>query len=222
MVDDDGDHPCIVPVVAAGRMVSRGRMKAMTLAAAIRFFSFLALVAGSGAVVITVMRIVPAWRGALGALAEAQLWLAALVAGTATLGSLYFSEVQEFVPCRLCWFQRIFMFPLTIVLLIGAVRRDRGVRWYAMPLAAFGLLISAYHYLIEWNPSLEAGSCDLTAPCTVPYFRGFGFASLAFMALCGFAAVLALLSIPAEESPDGHEDQPAPAPAPVDAVEAVR
>lgn len=196
-------------------------MATMSLAAAIRFFSILALVAGAGAVAIVVMRVVPAWRGPLPALAEARLWLAALVATTATLGSLYFSEVQDLTPCRLCWFQRVFMYPLAIVLIVGAWRRDRDVRWYGVPLAVIGFVIAAYHYLIEWNPSLETGSCDVSAPCTVPYFREFGFVSLAFMAMCGFAAVLALLSIPAEESPDGHEDHPTGPSVELDPVTAV-
>ena len=62
-------------------------------------------------------------------------------------------------------------------------------------LAVVGGAVSAYHYLIEWHPSLGAGTCDITAPCTVPWFRQFGFVSLAFMALCGFAAIVALLTL---------------------------
>lgn len=191
----------------------------MSLAAAIRFFSMLAIVAGAGALVIAVMRVAPAWRAPLHQLSQSAVALAALVATTATLGSLYFSEVHELVPCRLCWFQRICMYPLALVLGIGAWRRDRGVRWYAVPLAVVGLAISVYHYLIEWFPNLEAGECDLTAPCTVPYFRGFGFASLAFMAMCGFAAVLALLSIPSQEPTHGNQDADDPVELePVDAL----
>ena len=82
-----------------------------------------------------------------------------------------------------------------MVLLIAAVRRDHGVRRYAIPLAAIGGVISAYHYLIEWRPSLGSGACDITAPCTVPWFRQFGFVSLPLMALCGFAAIVSLLTI---------------------------
>ena len=169
----------------------------------------LALVAGTGAVVIVVMRFVPPLRPALGAVRETAVWMAFAVAATATLGSLYFSEVRHLLPCRLCWFQRICMYPLAIILLVGAVRRDRGVRWYAVPLAGIGLLVSAYHYFIEWNPQFESDSCAVSVPCSVPYFREFGFVSLAFMALCGFAVILALLSIPSQESRhDEHEPEP--------------
>ena len=122
-----------------------------------------------------------------------RLWLAWLIAAVAMAGSLYFSEDANFVPCKLCWFQRIAMYPLAVVLLISALWRDSGIRRYAVPLATVGGLISAYHYLIEWRPTLSSGSCDITAPCTVPWFRQFGFVSLPFMALCGFAAIAMLL-----------------------------
>jgi disulfide bond formation protein DsbB len=161
-----------------------------------RFTALLALIAGAGAIAIVVAALVPAGRRLIAALDDAVLWLAWLVAAVATAGSLYFSEHADYVPCKLCWFQRIAMYPLAVVLLIAAARRDRGVRWYALPLAGIGILISTYHYLIEWHPNWEATSCDVTAPCSVPYFREFGFVSLSFMALCGFAAIVALLAVP--------------------------
>jgi disulfide bond formation protein DsbB len=109
-------------------------------------------------------------------------------------GSLYFSEVADYVPCTLCWYQRIAMYPLAVVLLVAALRRDRAVRWYVGPIAAIGALISTYHYLVEWFPSLEGeGVCAVSVPCTTPWFRQFGFVTLSFMALCGFAAILVLI-----------------------------
>ena len=165
----------------------------MSFDACVRFFSLLALVAGSGAVILLVLRIVPPARAVLDAMREAAVWLAWLVAGVATVGSLWFSESQGLVPCRLCWYQRIAMFSLAVILLVGALRRDPAVRWYAVPLAGIGLVISTYHYLLEWNPQWEGTSCDIAAPCSTPYFREFDVVSLSFMALCGFAAILALL-----------------------------
>ena len=109
------------------------------------------------------------------------------------LGSLYFSEVANYVPCRLCWFQRIAMYPLAVILLVAAIRRDRGVRWYAIPLAGLGACVSIYHYLVEWHPQLEGDACDPTNPCSLVWFREFGFVTLALMALCGFVAIIALL-----------------------------
>jgi disulfide bond formation protein DsbB len=161
--------------------------------AGVRFFSLLALVAGAGAVLLVVARVVPPARVVLDSLRDAALWLAWLVAAGAMAGSLWFSESQNLVPCKLCWYQRIAMFSLAVVLLAGAIRRDLAVRWYAVPLAAIGIVISTYHYLLEWNPQWEGTSCDIAAPCSTPYFREFDFISLSFMALCGFGAILALL-----------------------------
>ncbi len=165
----------------------------VSLLAAERFFAFLALIAGTGAIMIAFARLLPAGRRVTGELHIASLWLAWLVAATSTVGSLYFSDSLGLLPCKLCWFQRIAMYPLSVILLVGAIRRDRLVRWYAVPLAGIGIAISLYHYLIEWNPEWEATSCDITVPCTTPYFRAFGFVSISFMALSGFAAILALL-----------------------------
>ena len=125
---------------------------------------------------------------------DAALWLAFLVAAGATAGSLYFSEVANYVPCRLCWFQRIAMYPLAVILSIAAIRRDRAIRWYAIPLAGLGACVSVYHYLVEWHPQLEGDACDPTNPCSLVWFREFGFVTLSFMALCGFAAIIAVLA----------------------------
>jgi disulfide bond formation protein DsbB len=147
------------------------------------------------------------------AIHDAGPWIAFLVAATATVGSLYFSEVADFVPCRLCWFQRIAMYPLSAILLVGAVRRDPGVRWYVLPLAVIGASISAYHYLIEWRPELETGSCSLTGPaCAQIWFRELGFVTLAFMALTGFLTILTLLFVraPARLVPDPSRSGPDP------------
>lgn len=180
----------------------------MSLSAAARFFSLLALVAGAGAIGIVVLAIVPAGRRHLAVLREPAVWLAWVVAATATFGSLYFSEVQNLLPCRLCWFQRIAMYPLAAILLVGAVRRDPNVRWYAVPLAAIGLVVAVYHSLIEWFPQWESGSCDPVVPCSSYYFREFGFVTLAFMAICGFAAVLALLLfVPTSPTPVPHLEE---------------
>lgn len=115
------------------------------------------------------------------------------VALVATLGSLYYSEIADFIPCPLCWYQRIAMYPLAVVLGIGWLRRDAGAAWYSLPIATVGACISAYHVAVERYPSLGDGlSCSLQAPCTVPYFRQFGWVTLAVMALAGFLAVMAL------------------------------
>ncbi len=165
------------------------------------FFALLTVAAGIGAIAVVVLRLATAdgSDGALrlgSAISDAGVWLAFLVAAGSTLGSLYFSEIADFVPCRLCWFQRIAMYPLTVVLLVGAIRKDRAVRWYAGPLALIGAAIAGWHTLIEWRPQLDNGECELTGPsCTYVWFREFGFISLATMALTGFLTILILLFV---------------------------
>jgi disulfide bond formation protein DsbB len=194
-----------------------GGLSTVTTETAQFFFSALSLIAAAATIGLVVLRLA-AGRSAAAAnvLAEvhgAALWLAFIVAAVSTLGSLYFSEVADFVPCTLCWYQRIAMYPLTVILLVAAIRQDRGVRWYAAPVALIGAAISGYHYLIEWRPELDAGTCDLFGPsCTSVWFREFGFVSLAFMALVGFITVLALLFLPGparlEDDPGGVDDVP--------------
>lgn len=118
-------------------------------------------------------------------------WLAFAVAATATLGSLYYSEVAGLPPCEFCWFQRIFMYPLSVVLLVAAVTRDDRVWRYAVPLAAIGLLFSVYHYQLEMFPE-QRTFCTSDVPCSARLVEEFGFISLAFMAGCGFTSILAL------------------------------
>jgi disulfide bond formation protein DsbB len=186
------------------------------------FFGLLAVTAGVGAIALVVLRIAAA-AGSDGArrlgssISDAAVWLAFLVAATSTFGSLYFSEVAHFAPCRLCWFQRIAMYPLSVILFVGAIRRDRGVRWYAGPLAAIGLALSSYHSLIEWRPTLDTGACEATGPsCSIVWFREFGL-SLANFAWIGFLTILILLFVrfPArlgEISADGSSNEPSHAP----------
>ncbi len=164
------------------------------------FVGLLTIAAGVGALSLVVLRGLAATgndsANRLGsAISDSGVWLAWIVALGATLGSLYFSEVANFNPCRLCWFQRIAMYPLSVVLLVGAVRKDPHVRWYAAPLAGIGLAISSWHSLIEWRPSLDNGACEFQGPsCTFIWFREFGL-SLANMALIGFLTILILLLV---------------------------
>ena len=154
-----------------------------------------ALAAGVGAVLLVVARLlapsVPMAARFGRAVTERRTALTLVVAGASLLGSLYFSEVADYIPCRYCWFQRIAMYPIAFVAAVGLIRRDAAARWYALPLAVVGACISTWHYLIEWNPQWEGESCGLFGPaCSVPWFRTFGFVSLALMALCGFVAVI--------------------------------
>ncbi|HET7168974.1 MAG TPA: disulfide oxidoreductase [Candidatus Limnocylindrales bacterium] len=123
------------------------------------------------------------------------LSLAWFVALLATTGSLYFSEIAGFTPCTLCWYQRIAMYPLVVILAIGAARRERAAAWYAGALAGIGAVISAYHVALEWIPSLDTGACAASTPCTLVWFRMLGFISLPTLALTAFLLILTLLIV---------------------------
>jgi hypothetical protein len=120
--------------------------------------------------------------------------LALVVAAVTTAGSLFYSEVKNFIPCELCWFQRICMYPLFAILLVGVLRKDRHVFWYAAPFVVIGAPLALYHWLVERVPSLEGGtSCSPFVPCNVPYFQELGYITLAFMDMSAFLLIGALL-----------------------------
>lgn len=121
---------------------------------------------------------------------ELYLFIAFAFSLIATLGSLYFSEVLLFVPCELCWFQRIFMYPLVIILGIAALKRNYKIALYTFVLSAIGGLISIYHYLIQKVPAIgeTSSSCGII-PCTTQYINWLGFITIPFLALIGFSTI---------------------------------
>lgn len=182
------------------------------------FVGLLTIAAAVGAITVVVLRLLAA-AGNEGAarlgstISDSGVWLAWIVALGATLGSLYFSEVANFSPCRLCWFQRIGMYPLAAILVVAAIRRDWGVKPYALTLAIGGPVISLYHVLVEHYPWLEKGvACDPFNPCSVNPIQGYdilatGFMkSIPYMALSGFLLVATILVVarkPDDESAEG-------------------
>jgi disulfide bond formation protein DsbB len=139
----------------------------------------------------------------------------AIVALLAMGGSLYYSEVVHFEPCVLCWYQRIAMYPLVLLLGIAAWRRDVGIRLYAIPLAAIGAVISVYHLLLEWRIVEVSLVCSVDVPCSSVLFRQFGFISLPFLALTAFLLIIAFLLLPYRSAASHAADAPADA-APAD------
>ncbi|WP_019584761.1 disulfide bond formation protein B [Deinococcus apachensis] len=133
-----------------------------------------------------------------------RLYLAWVVALAATLGSLWFSEVRGFVPCVLCWFQRIAMYPLALLLGIAALRGDLSIRAYALPLAAVGWIIALIHNLEDWGIIQTLKVCGVrqtTAGCDVqwPLWGGplanlNSVLTIPVLALTAFTLILALLS----------------------------
>jgi len=123
------------------------------------------------------------------------LWIAWGVAAVATVGSLWFSEGADFIPCRLCWFQRIFMYPLVVVLLVGAILKDRRAFWYAIPLPVIGLLVAVYHVYVEVNPDAESQGClvQSTVPCSFRWIDEFGYITIPVLSASAFALVALVL-----------------------------
>jgi len=165
------------------------------------FFTLLALACWIGSIA-TVVVLVARWRvpeSSVAAffddLAPVALGIAAVVAIVTTLGSLYYSKIAHFTPCELCWYQRICMYPLSIVLTIAAVRRDRGIWRYVIPPAAIGAGFAIYHTQLQAFPSQHSSFCTTLEPCTVRYVWEFGFVSLPFMALSAFTIIIVLMLV---------------------------
>ncbi len=111
-----------------------------------------------------------------------------------TLGSLFFSHVMEFAPCVLCWYQRICLFPLVIILAVGLFPFDKRVVAYALPLAIAGWMTAFYHNLLYSGiiPQ-ELQPCSQGVSCTEKYIDLFGFITIPMLSLFGFTIIIALL-----------------------------
>ena len=128
-----------------------------------------------------------------------ELWLAFAVTALATGGSLFFSEIAHFVPCELCWYQRICMYPLSILTLLAALANDHRVARYLLPLPLVGGGISVYHLLVEHGVVSETQACRISAPggCAVKWVDQFGYVTIPALALTGFALAFAFLALAA-------------------------
>ena len=122
------------------------------------------------------------------------LFFAWLVATIATVGSLFFSEVMMFPPCVMCWYQRICMYPLVVILLVGLFPLDTNVTRYAMPLTLIGLFFAIYHNLLYYKILPESVQpCSQGVSCTSDYINLFGFITIQLLSLVAFVIVLILL-----------------------------
>lgn len=112
------------------------------------------------------------------------------VALVAMAGSLYFSEVKDFLPCLLCWYQRIAMYPLVVILAVGILRKDARVYQYVLPLVVVGFGIALYHLGLYYNffPESEQ-SCRAGVSCTTKYVEYFGFVTIPLLSATAFALI---------------------------------
>ena len=190
-------------------------MPELSVDAVERFYAILAMAAIGAMVVLVTLRLlsIPSdWAfdayapiaRAVHAHGVAAAWI---VAALAMAGSLWFSDVAKFTPCTLCWYQRIAMYPLVIILGMAIVRRERRAPTGTVALATIGAVIAAYHVTLEWIPSLDTGACAVSAPCTLVWFRAYGVFSMPTLALTAFLLILTLLLIRAPEEPDRGSDR---------------
>ena len=131
-----------------------------------------------------------------------ELWAAFVVAAIATGGSLFLSEVAGFVPCEMCWYQRICMYPLSLLTLFLAFHGDHRTARYLLPFPVIGAGVSVYHILIENHVVSKPTACSIgAADCGVKWINYFGFMTIPTLALTAFVLLTILLGL-AAASPD--------------------
>ena len=129
-----------------------------------------------------------------------ELWLAFFVAALATGGSLFFSEIAHFAPCELCWFERICIYPLAIVMLLIALADDRRAARYLLPLPIVGAGLAVYHVLVERGVVSQTQGCAVSAPggCATKWVEELGYVTIPVLTLTAFALLLGLLVLAGE------------------------
>ena len=141
-----------------------------------------------------------------------ELWGAFVVAAIATGGSLFYSQVAGFIPCEFCWFQRMMMYPLSILTLLLAARGDNRAARYLLPLPVVGAGTSIYHMLLEHHVIKEPGACTLTGGgCTANWIalHSFGYLTIPTLALTAFLLLIGFLVL----ASTGESEVPATLPA---------
>lgn len=134
-----------------------------------------------------------------------ELWAAFVVAAIATGGSLFFSEIAHFVPCELCWFQRICLYPLSIITLLAALSGDFRIARYLLPLPVVGAGVSVYHLLVENGLVGQSSACLVSAPggCATKWINEFGYITIPTLALTAFLLLIGFLGLAAAGSDKG-------------------
>jgi len=133
-----------------------------------------------------------------------ELWLAFVVTAIATGGSLFFSDIANFPPCELCWYQRICMYPLSITTLLVAIFGDHRAARYLLPLPVVGAGVSIYHILIENKVIAEPHQCLASAAggCATKWINEFGYITIPTLALTGFVLLIGFLALAAAGGED--------------------
>ena len=116
------------------------------------------------------------------------LYIAWITSLLAIFGSLYFSEILKLAPCFLCWYQRIFMYPLAVILPVGILLKDKNIYYYVLPLSVLGFTTAFYHNLIYYGLA-QATSCVYGIPCTTKQIEWLGFITIPLLSFISFAII---------------------------------
>lgn len=120
-------------------------------------------------------------------------WVQSLIT---ILGSLYFSEIAKFPPCVLCWYQRVFMYPLFFILTVGILRKDKGAYLYVLPLSIIGMLIAFFHNLLYYKIIPENNlPCIQGISCTTKFIEWFGFITIPLLSFSSFVIITVCMLI---------------------------
>ena len=176
------------------------------------FFAILSLLTWAGTIVTVVLAVIRHFAPESGPaqffddLGGMALWLGWLVAAVTMAGSLYYSiGPPQFVPCELCWYQRICLYPMAVIMLVAALRRDRRVWTYVVPILTVGAAIAVYHVQLQAYPKQQS-FCPTLTPCTTRYVWEFGFVSLPFMSLAASCFILTMVLVSRATDPERVED----------------
>lgn len=176
---------------------------------------YFALVLLGGAALLALALTRPVTRRAV---ADDAVRLSSALAGGAMAGSLYFSEIADFPPCELCWYQRIAMYPIAVIGVVATIRRDRQVLPSIIVLSTIGLAISLYHVGIQLFPE-QSSFCELDNPCSSRWVEGMGWMTIPRMAAVVFSGILTIAVVgrradrspvpsPSPSSPEHREVHP--------------
>lgn len=106
------------------------------------------------------------------------------------VGSLFFSEILHLPPCVLCWYQRVFMYPLVFIFGVGILRKDKNVPYYALPLSVIGGVIALFHYLLQRGIIPDnIAPCAQGISCSTNLIELYGFITIPFMSLVAFIII---------------------------------
>ena len=157
----------------------------------------IATIIGQGIIVVLILNlIIYKGSGMLSEIISAYgLLFAFVVVATATLGSLFYSEIAGFEPCKLCWFQRIFMYPQLILLGMAFWKKDKNIGNYGIVLSGLGAIIAVYHYLLQIGlvPSIACSAIGYSVSCSQRFIMNFGYITIPMMSLTAFLMIFFFL-----------------------------